>query len=179
MVGADFRRNHNPSNSGEEMAKSFDFKKLRRLVVVQGVVQFFLLALLLFMAVKFQGALQAAGRPQGFLHSVITTLVIQLALFYPLNRFATRDAEREVASAASDLTTEEMNGLRQKRLFSEYLKAAIFIFYATFAFLVPQKFTTVQKLSVLSVIMISFILTFLTYFQCFNFAARRLMKEKQ
>ena len=155
------------------MAKSFDFKKLRRLVLVQGVVQVFLLALLLYMAFKFQGALKAEGRPQRFLHSVVTTLVIQLALFYPLNRFATRDAEREMASATTDLPVDEMKALRQKRLFSDYLKAAIFIFYTTFALRAPK------DRFVLSIIFFSFILTFLTYFQCYNFAAKRLMKEKQ
>jgi Mn2+/Fe2+ NRAMP family transporter len=158
--------------SGENMANSYDFKKLRRLIMIQTAIQLFLLVLLVFMAVKFQGGLQAEGRPQRFLHTVITTLVIQLALFYPVNKLAVRDAQREIAAAATNLTVDEQKDLRQKRLYSDYLKGAVFIFYTTFAYLAPK------NLTVLSVIFYSFILTFLTYFQCYNFAARRLMKEK-
>lgn len=154
------------------MPKTFDFKKLRRLILIQGVVQLFLVLLLILMALKFQGALQAEGRPQRFLHSVVTTLVLQLALFYPINKLASRDAEREVTSAATDLTEAEMKALRQKRLISDYIKAAIFIFFITFALRAPQ------DRFVLSIIYFSFILTFLTYFQCYNFAAKRMMKEK-
>ncbi len=159
-------------NTGETMATSFDFKKLRRLIMVQGAIQVFLVVLLVIMAVKFQGALQSEGRPQRFMHSVVTTLVIQLALFYPLSKFASRDAEREVASSVTDLSVDELKELRKKRLFSDYLKAAIFVFYMTFALRAPQ------DRFVLSIIYYSFILTFLTYFQCYNFTAKRLMKEK-
>ena len=154
------------------MAQGSEFKKLRRLVMIQAVIQLFLLVLLVYMAVNFLGGLQAEGRPQRFLHSVITTLVIQLALFFPINKLAVRDAQREIASTATDLTADELKNLRRKRLFSDYLKGAVFIFYVTFAYRAPK------NLTVLSVIFYSFILTLLTYFQCYNFAARRLMREK-
>jgi len=152
------------------MAKSYDFKKMRRLIKIQVAVQLFLLVLLVFMAVNFQGGLQAEGRPQRFLHSVITTLVIQLALFFPINKLAVWDAKRET-TAATDLSADEQKVLRRKRLISDYIKGAVFIFYVTFIYKVPK------DLFILSIIFFSFILTFLTYFQCYNFAARRLMKE--
>ena len=154
------------------MPKGSDFKKVRRMVMIQAVIQFFLLVLLVYMAVNFLAGLQAEGRPQRFLHSIITTLVIQFALFFPINKLAVRDAQREIASAATDLTADQLKDLRKKRLFSDYIKGAIFIFYVTFAYRAPK------NLTVLSVIFYSFILTFLTYFQCYNFAARRLMREK-
>ena len=154
------------------MAKSYDLKKLRRLIMIQAAIQLFLLVLLVFMAVNFQGGLQAEGRPQRFLHGVITTLLIQIALFYPINKLASRDAEREIACAATELGVDEMKAHRQKRLYSDYIKGAAFIFYVTFIYKVPK------DLFILSIIFFSFILTFLTYFQCYNFAARRLMQEK-
>ncbi len=154
------------------MAKSFDFKRLRRLTTIYLVVQVFLVILLVYMAMNFQAGLQAEGRPQRFLHSVVVSLVIQLALFYPLNKFAGRQAEREVDSCASDLSEEEQKKLRSKRIIGDSIKTAIFIFFITFIFKAPQ------DRFVLSVIFFSFILTILSYVQCYNFAAKRLMREK-
>ncbi|RII28730.1 MAG: hypothetical protein CXR31_02300 [Geobacter sp.] len=154
------------------MTKSFDFKRLRRLTIIYLVVQVFLIILLVYMAIYFQAALQAEGRPQRFLHSVVVTLVIQLALFYPLNKFAGREAEREVDSCASELSVEEQKKLRSKRIIGDSIKTAIFIFFITFTFKAPQ------DSFVLSVIFFSFILTILSYVQCYNFTAKRLMREK-
>ncbi|GFE57183.1 hypothetical protein [Geobacter sp. AOG1] len=154
------------------MAKSFDFKRLRRLTTIYLVVQVFLVILLVYMAMNFQTILQAEGRPQRFLHSVVVTLLIQLALFYPLNKLAGRDAEREVDSCADGLSVEELKVLRTKRIIGESIKTAVFIFFITFIFKAPQ------DRFILSVIYFSFILTILSYFQCYNFAAKRLMREK-
>ena len=154
------------------MAKSFDFKRLRRLTTIYLVVQVFLVILLVYMAMNFQAALQTEGRPQRFLHSVVVTLVIQLALFYPLNKFAGREAQREVDSCANEISEEEQKRLRTKRIIGDSIKTAIFIFFITFIFKAPQ------DRFILSVIYFSFILTILSYFQCYNFAAKRLMREK-
>jgi uncharacterized membrane protein YhaH (DUF805 family) len=154
------------------MAKSFDFKRLRRLTTIYLVVQVFLVILLVYMAMNFQTGLQAEGRPQRFLHSVVVTLIIQLALFYPLNKLAARDAAREVDSCAIGLSVEELKGLRTKRIIGESIKTAIFIFFITFILKAPQ------DRFILSVIFFSFILTILSYYQCYNFAAKRLMREK-
>ncbi|MBT0651603.1 hypothetical protein [Geomobilimonas luticola] len=154
------------------MAKSFDFKRLRRLTTIYLVVQVFLVILLVYMAMNFQTGLQTEGRPQRFLHSVVVTLIIQLALFYPLNKLAARDAEREVDSCAIGLSVEEQKGLRSKRIIGDSIKTAIFIFFITFILKAPQ------DLFILSIIYFSFILTILSYFQCYNFAAKRLMREK-
>jgi hypothetical protein len=154
------------------MAKTFDFKKLRRVIMIYGVVQVFLIVLLIYMAVNFQSGLQAEGRPQRFLHSVVATLVIQLALFYPINRFAAREAEREVEACAAGLGAEELKAFRSKRMVGDVIKSAIFIFFITFIYKAPQ------DRFIISILYFSFILTFLSYFQCYNFAAKRLMKEK-
>jgi hypothetical protein len=155
------------------MAEKFDFKKLRRLITIYAVVQVFLVALLIFMAVNFQAGLQAEGRPQRFLHGVIASLVIQLALFYPINRFATNEAKREVDSCATNLSTEEQKAVRNKRMIGDVIKTGVFIFFITFIYKAPK------DRFVLSVIFFTFILTSLSYFQNYNFAAKRAMKEKE
>ena len=150
------------------MAKIFDFKKQRIFIRIYGVAQLFLIGLLVYMAVYFQAALQ-----QRFINSVVATLMIQLALFYPVYRFAVREATREVDTCAVGLTDDELKGFRTRRLISDTCKWAYFIFFATFAYKAPTKIPEVP-----CIIVFSFILTTLTYFQCYNFVARRLMKEK-
>jgi hypothetical protein len=154
------------------MARVFDFSKVTKGVKIYGFVQVFLVILLVFMAVYFQGGLQAEERPERFLHSVIVSVVIQFILFYFLKRFAASDVERDVESAASDLTLEDIKKLRQKRIYSDYFKSAFVLFYFTFAYLAPN------DRFVLSIIFISFILTLITYFQCYNFLAKKALKEK-
>ncbi|MCM2359852.1 MAG: hypothetical protein NDI77_17005 [Geobacteraceae bacterium] len=154
------------------MAKAFEFKKLRRVIMIYGVVQLFLIGLLVYMAIHFQSGLQAEGRPQRFLHGVVATLVLQLALFYPINRFAASEAEREIEACAVGLGVEELKAFRSKRMVGDVIKSAVFLFFITFIYKAPK------DLFILSVIFFTFILTFLTYFQCYNFAAKRLMKEK-
>jgi hypothetical protein len=154
------------------MASAFNFTKLRRFIKIYAAVQVFLIALLIYMAVFFQAGLRAEGRPQRFFHSVVVTLVIQLALFYPINRFAVREAEREVEACAEGLGFEKLKALRSSRTIGDVIKAGVFLFFITFSYRAPQdKF-------VLSVIFFSFILTFLSYFQCFNFAAKRSIAGK-
>jgi hypothetical protein len=155
------------------MASSFDFRKLRRLINIYAVVQVVLVALLIYVAIIFQAGLQAEGRAPRFLHSVIATLVIQLALFYPINKFAGREAKREVAALAPGLTPEELKSQRNKRLFGDVIKMSVFIFFATFIYRAPK------DRFFLSIVFFSFILTVLSYFQCFNFAAKREMREHQ
>jgi hypothetical protein len=155
------------------MAKKFDFKKLRRLITIYAVVQVFLVALLIFMAINFQGGLQAEGRPQRFFHGIIAALVIQLTLFYPINKYASNEAKREVDSCATDLKPEEQKSFRTKRMVGDVVKTGIFIFFITFIYKAPK------DRFVLSVIFFTFILTALSYFQNYNFAAKRAMKEKE
>ena|SRR6185369_4570343 len=154
------------------MPAAFDFKKLRRLITIHTVIQIALVVLLLYIAMLFQGALHAEGRGFRFMHSIISSLVIQMILFYPLNKFATREAKLAVDGAAIGLTPEEMKSQRNKRLVGDVIKSGIFCFYVIFAWRAPS------DRFFLSIIFFTFILTYLSYFQCFNFAAKREMKEK-
>ena len=148
------------------MSKGFDFKKLRRLVMIYNVVQILLVALLVYMALYFQAGLGAI-----FFKSIIITLVIQLLAFYPISLFARREAKREVASVAIGITPEELKVLRNKRLVGDVTRSGVFCFFLIFIYSAPA------HPFVLSLIFFSFILTYLTYFQCFNFTVKREMKE--
>lgn len=150
------------------MAKKFDFKKQRIFIKIFGVAQVFLIGLLGYIAILFQAALQ-----QRFIQSVVATLVIQLALFYPAYRFAAREATREIEACAVGLTDDELKSFRKKRMISDTCKWAYFIFFAAFVYKIKPEFKLI-----LSVVIFTFILTTLTYLQCYNFVAKRLMKEK-
>lgn len=154
------------------MGSTYDFKKLKRVIAIYAGVQVFLLALLVYMAVHFQAVFRAAGKPQMFLQSVVTALVIQLVLFYPVNRFAGREAERDVETCRTGLSAEELAGLRKKRIFSDLAKASVFIFFVFFIARAPAvPFVSAATYFV-------FILTILSYFQCYNFATRREMRKR-
>ena len=150
------------------MAKVFDFKKQRIFIKIYWVAQLFLIGLLVYTAIYFQSVLQLK-----FISSVVATLVIQLALFYPVYRFAAREANREIEACAVGLTGDELKSFRTRRLVSDTCKWAYFIFFGTFAYKAPAKIPEVP-----CIIIFSFILTTLTYFQCYSFVAKRLMKEK-
>ena len=154
------------------MAESFDFTKVRRLMKIYWVVQAFLVLLLVYMAVRFQMQFNAQGMPGVFHNSLLTALVIQLLVLYPIYRFARGEARNEIAASAADLTPEQQKAIRQKRLFGDVLKTAIFMFFLIFSFKAPG------KLFFQSTILFSFIFTVLTYFQCYNFAAKRIMAGK-
>jgi len=149
------------------MSTGFDFKKLRRLIMIYAVVQVVLVALLLYFALFFQASLGPL-----FWKSIIITLVIQLVNFYAVNLFATREARREVAAVAIGLTTDELKVQRQQRLTGDIIKMAVFGFFLVFAYKAPAN-PFIQSL-----IFFNFILTYLAYFQCFNFVAKREMKSK-
>lgn len=154
------------------MTNGNGFKRLRKLITIYRVVQVLLLALLVFMAFMFQTQYQAKGMPRIFFNSVVTSFVIQLLLFYPINRFARGEAENEIAETAPGLTPDQQKALRQKRIFNDFLKAAAFIFFVTFALRAPG------QLFIQSTILFSFIMTALSYLQCHNYALKRGLSSR-
>ena len=101
----------------------------------------------------------------------MATLVLQLALFFPIRKFAASEAAREVEACATNLDADRLKAMRTRRTIGDVVKFGVFIFFATFIYKVQDRFF-------LSIIFFTFILTFLSYFQCFNFAAKREMKLK-
>ena len=160
------------TRAGDYMASDYDFKRLQRMTKVYWVVQGVLIALLVFMAVNFQAQYRVTGMPDVFINSLLTSLVIQLLIFYPVFRFARGEADNEIASCSTKMTQEQQKSVRQRRLFNDVLKTAIFIFFLIFSFRAPG------QLFIQSTIFFSFILTVLSYFQCYNFALKRAMAEK-
>ncbi|HWI41166.1 MAG TPA: hypothetical protein VNX25_06715 [Verrucomicrobiae bacterium] len=154
------------------MASRYEFRRLRRTLVINTVVQIFLVVLLLFAAVKFQQALTAEGRPHRFLHSIVVALVIQVAAFYPLKKMAGSDVRREVEASEEGITPEKLQELRRWRIFSEMLKGAGFLFFITFIAKAPS------DRFIQGSILFTFLLTTLTYFQCYGFLLRREFRQK-
>lgn len=154
------------------MAQTYNFKGLRKQTKIYLAVQIFFLVLLVFMAVNFQTAFKTKGMPQVFLNSIIATVLLQLAIFYPLNKAASKEVEREIASSVVGLSPDDMKALRKKRILSDFLKTSVFIFFFTFIVRAPP------ATFVLSTTFFTFVVTALTYFQCFNFAAKREMKAR-
>ena len=151
------------------MAGTYEFTRLRRHLVINNVVLFFMLVLLAFSAWRFQGHFRAIGVPRVFMNSVLVSVALQLLLFYPIFKFAKNDADREIAASDTSLSAELQKGLRSKRLISDFTKAAIFIFFFTFIARAPA-FSFI-----LSTTLFSFFLTVISYLQCFNVAAKRAM----
>ena len=83
---------------------SFDFKKLNRTMTIYRVVQGLLLCLLLYVAIIFQNNFALLGKPEKFMSCILTAIVIQLLLLYPIYRLAWRDAGIEVEGSAVGMT---------------------------------------------------------------------------
>jgi hypothetical protein len=149
------------------MAAAYDFIKLRRLLNIHLVIQVVLGALLLWTAWLFQQRL--ADR---FLSGVIFSLVIQLGLFFPIKSLTAKEVDREIASSAIGLTPADLQALRRKRVTADVIKSSVFLFFFIFIYTIPA------KPIILAITYITFILTCLSYFQCFNFAARREMRAR-
>lgn len=153
------------------MSQTPPFKRMKRNLLIHAMVQIFLLVLLIYMALHFQASFRSAGAPQAFLNSIICSVVLQLLAFYPLKKLAGKEAKREVAAAAAvNLDAEAQKALRHSRLFSDIIKASVVSFFVIFVAMAPR------FLFLLSTLFFTFILITITYFQCFNFAARKAMK---
>lgn len=153
------------------MASGFDFKRLRRTTVIHLVVQVFLLVLLCGSAFVLLGKIPS----QFFINTIIRVIAVQAILFYPIYKFASSDALREIDAAQVNLSDDELNALRRKRVFSDILKGALIIFFVAFIMLLRTPSSAPQiPFSILFI----FLLSYLTYLQCFNYVAKRLMREK-
>lgn len=144
-------------------------KRVRWQMTIYTAMQVLFAILLLYMAVQFQQVFRAKGMPEIFLNSVLFTLGIQLLVFYPIYRFSLAEARREIA-ATQTTAVAELQQIRKQRIYNDFLKATVFIFFATFLWKSPP------VTFALSTAFFSFMLTVLTYLQCFNFAAKRLLR---
>jgi Sec-independent protein secretion pathway component TatC len=161
------------------MPGTLNFNKVGKTIKIFAVAQLGMVAMLVYMAILLQEKLGRLGKENGFLQAVIATFVIQLALFYPINRFASREAERDLSLTAINLSNEELKALSKKKRFGDIIKSSVFCFFGAFIVMAPTDPTNALVVSAQSVLLFSFILTILTYLQCYNFAAKRLMKQER
>jgi Mn2+/Fe2+ NRAMP family transporter len=156
---------------GDGMPGTLNFKKVGRTIKIFAVAQLGLIAMLVFVAIQFQAQFRARGGASSFMQAVMVSFVIQMALLYPIFKFSSKEAERDLALTATNLSTEEVKALTKKKRFSDMVKLAVFCFFSMFILQAPNVHL------VLSVLYFSFILTILTYLQCYNFAAKKLMRQ--
>lgn len=154
-----------------------DFKKLNRQMMVYRIVQTILTGLLIVLAIMFQGRFALLQKPGQFFSSIAAAIVVQLLLIYPVYRLAWRDAGVEIEGSVAPLTTEQVAALRKKRLIGDLWKFCGVAFFIVFVSLVPDARKASGAPLVLASTIFSFLLTCLMYFQCFNFSAKKRMKE--
>ena len=146
--------------------------RIKRQMMIYTVLQIVLTGLLLYIAWMFQEVYAAKGALKFFFNSIFLTMFLQIIVFYPIYRFASKEARGELA-AQQTKNPDELKALRAKRIFGDYLKAAVFIFYGTFIVMAPS------VTFALSTAFFSFVATTLTYLQCYNFAMKKLLAPPQ
>ena len=150
-----------------------NFKKLKRTMMLNRIVQTVLLALLFYLAISFQNLFVQQGKPEQFFSSIVVAVVVQLLLIYPIYKLAWRDVGIEIDSSVVGITPEQTAVLRKKRLLGEMWKVSGIAFFLVFAIMVPDVKKAPGARLVLASTIFSFLLTCLMYFQCFNFAAKK------
>lgn len=156
------------------MYDSIALRRLRRTLLIHRFVQVLLCALLIYMALHFQQSFSAASALQVFRNSLLAALATQFVLFFPLRRLAAGEARREISAAQDGNSIEQLKALRQKRLFGDTVKGALFLAFVTFIMTMPQADTQTSTpvTFFLATAYFSFIASIITYLQCYNFAVR-------
>ncbi|MBC7962819.1 MAG: hypothetical protein H7Y05_07735 [Steroidobacteraceae bacterium] len=154
-----------------------EFKKLKRQMLLYRVVQTILVGLLVFLAMNYQGLFTLRGKPEHFISSLVAAIVIQLLLIYPVYKLAWRDVGIEIEGTATGLTSEQLTALRRKRLIGDLWKFCGVAFFIVFVALIPDAKKAAGATWFLATTIFSFLLTCLMYFQCFNFSAKKQLKE--
>lgn len=152
---------------------SYDFTRLKRLMIIYRVVQVCLLGLLLFMAFNYQRLFSLMGMPGLFTRSVTAAIAFQLAMFYPVWMLAKRDATVEIEAAQEGLSGDQLVQLRKRRLGGDLWKLCVMGFFVVFVWMAPGIDKTRAASFILAAIYFGFLLISLTYFQLFNHQAKR------
>jgi hypothetical protein len=153
---------------------SYDFKKLNRTITIYRVVQGLLLCLLIYVAYVFQSRFTLLGTPEKFMYSIKITIMSQLIAIYPIYRLAWRDAAVEITGSTVGLTKEDTAALRKKRLLGDLWKFSAVAFFLAFVTMVPK---ASGAPTILAGTLFSFLLMCLSYYQCFNFSAKKQIKQ--
>lgn len=155
----------------------YNLIKLKRLTIIYRMIQVALLGLFMFMAFNFMQLFGKLGTPDYFFKALMISLVIQLILLYPAWQLAGRDLEVEIETGRSDITPEQLVTLRRKRLLGDLWKISGLGFFIMFIIIAPDANKGRGASLFLAAAYFSFLLTTLTYLQCFNLRAARRRKE--
>lgn len=156
---------------------TYELKRLNRTIMIYRTVQTVLIAMLVFVALQFQHQFTLLGKSQQFISSLASAVVIQLILIYPIYKLAWRDVGVMIEGCVTGLSKEQQTAIRKKSLMSDLWKFAGLAFYIAFVALAPDIKKAQGAPLVLATTIFSFLITCLTYFQCFNFNAKKRMKE--
>lgn len=156
---------------------SYDFTRLRRFSIIYNVVQVCLVGLLLFMSYNFMMAFAKYGMSGAFMKSFGMAIAVQLILIYPAFWLARQDVEVEVESALSNITADQQMALRKRRLVGDIWKLAALGAFAVFVAMSPGVDKGRGASMILAISYFSFLLVAITYFQCFNYIARKRRSE--
>ena len=156
---------------------SIDFKKLNRQMMIYRIVQTLLTGLLFVLAITFQGRFAALHKPEHFISSIVAAIIVQLLVIYPVYRLAWRDVGVEIEGSQPNLSAAQLTALRKKRLIGDLWKFCGVAFYIVFVTLAPDAKKATGAPLVLAATLFSFLLTCLMYFQCFNFSAKKQIKQ--
>ena len=113
------------------------------------------------------------------MYSIKITIISQLVSIYPIYRLAWRDAGVEISGSVVGMTKEDLAALRKKRLLGDLWKFSAVAFFLAFVTMVPDAKKTVAITPVLAGTLFSFLLMCLAYFQCFNFSAKKQIKQAE
>ncbi len=156
---------------------TYDFSRLKRLTHIYRLVQVGLVGLFLFVAYNFMLLFAKQGTPDYFFKAVIVAFVVQLLLLYPAWWLSGRDLAVEVEAGLAGVTPEQLVALRRRRLLGDLWKISVLGFFVLFIILIPDTGKGRGASLILSAAYFSFLLTILTYLQCFNLRAARKRKE--
>lgn len=152
------------------MAQADSNARLRKMTRIYLAIQIFLVIMLVFMAFRFQAKFVMDGNSRAFTGGIAIAAVMQLALFWPIRKFAVYEADREIESSQPGLDANRLKALRVKRMTGDVVKSAVFVFYLVFLVAMPDK---KGISSILWPVFLTFILTYLTYFQCVTYALKK------
>jgi hypothetical protein len=140
------------------------------------IVQTILTGMLVLIAITFQGKFGQMQRPELFFNSIAIAVVAQLIKIWPVYKLAWRDADDAIAGLVPGLTKEQQAALRKKRLMGDMWKFCGVGFFLIFVTLAPDAKKSISAVTIMASTIFSFLLICLTYFQCFNFSAKKQMK---
>ncbi|MFW9603679.1 MAG: hypothetical protein ACMV0F_01875 [Trichlorobacter sp.] len=155
----------------------YTLTRLKRLMIIYNVVQVGLLGLLLFMSYNFIVIFGMYSLSGAFSKSILFALALQLLIVYPAWLLAKQDVQVEIQSAKQDLNGDEMMALRKKRLIGDIWKLCALGAFVVFIAMSPGVDKGRGASVILATSYFSFLLTAISYFQCFNYVAKRQIRS--